>query len=148
MTQKLMFSELYHYQRATEQQREQAGICAEDYYDLNWFQHDVLNVEVEMFILHRAYEKPLHILKRERAIVDIIGWFCMECEPYMDNLVDYKNGRIIKGFNQWFSILRLKRVISRYGSDEESDLTFKEIEEYLRTCLLYTSKDRGKQGRS
>ena len=68
MTQKLMFSELYHYQRATEQQREQAGICAEDYYDLNWFQHDVLNVEVEMFILHRAYEKPLHILKRERAV--------------------------------------------------------------------------------
>lgn len=140
MTQKLMFSELYHYQRATEQQREQAGVCAEDYYDLNWFQHDVLNVEVEMFILHRACEKPLHILKRERAIVDIIGWFCMECEPYMDNLVDYKNGRIIKGFNQWFNILRLKKVISRYESGEKNDLTFKEIEEYLRTLIGYSKE--------
>lgn len=53
MTQKLMFSELYRYRRATEQQREQVGICAEDYYDLNWFQQVALNVEGKMYILNR-----------------------------------------------------------------------------------------------
>ena len=135
-----MFSELYQYQKATEQQREQAGIRATDYYDLSWFQHDVLNVEVEMFILNRAHEKPLYILNRERAAVDIIGWFCIECEPHMDNLVDYKNGRIINRFNQWFNSLRLKKAIHRYGSNKENTLTFEQIEDYFRALIRYSKE--------
>lgn len=140
MTQKLMFSELYQYHKATEQQREQAGIGEKDYYDLSWFQHDVLNVEVEMFILNRAYEKPLYILKRERVTVDIIGWFCIECEPCMDNLVDYQKGRIINRFNQWFNSLRLRKAISRYGLDKENTLTFEQIEDYFRALIRYSKE--------